>query len=77
MRARTRSLRRKLLGTVLLTTLATLQATEIDAVADSAPGKILHEMRGGEMAGLGEACHDIENLLAGRWVISSGFEKSM
>jgi len=29
------------------------------------------------MAGLGEACHDIENLLAGRWVISSGFEKSM
>ena len=38
----------------VLTTLATLQATEIDAVADSAPGKILHEMRGGEMAGLGE-----------------------
>jgi len=38
----------------VLTTLATLQATEIDPEADSAPGKILHEMRGGEMAGLGE-----------------------
>lgn len=38
----------------VLTTLASLQATEIDAVADSAPGKIIHEMRGGEMAGLGE-----------------------
>ncbi|QIK95360.1 amylo-alpha-1,6-glucosidase [Sphingomonas sp. HDW15A] len=38
----------------VLTTLSALQATEFDAAADSAPGKILHEMRGGEMAGLGE-----------------------
>ena len=38
----------------VLTTLANLQATDVDAVADSEPGKILHEMRGGEMAGLGE-----------------------
>ncbi|HET9355381.1 MAG TPA: glycogen debranching N-terminal domain-containing protein [Sphingomicrobium sp.] len=38
----------------VLTTLAALQATEVDPVADSQPGKILHEMRGGEMAGLGE-----------------------
>ena len=38
----------------VLRALASLQATEMDPVADSQPGKILHEMRGGEMAGLGE-----------------------
>ena len=38
----------------VLTTLASLQAADVDPVADAQPGKIVHEMRGGEMAGLGE-----------------------
>jgi glycogen debranching enzyme len=38
----------------VLRRLAYLQATEVDIRADAAPGKIVHEMRGGEMAALGE-----------------------
>jgi glycogen debranching enzyme len=38
----------------VLSFLAKTQATTIDDARDSAPGKILHEMRGGEMAALGE-----------------------
>jgi glycogen debranching enzyme len=38
----------------VLTFLADTQATAIDDAADAQPGKILHEMRSGEMAALGE-----------------------
>jgi glycogen debranching enzyme len=38
----------------VLTFLAKTQATVFDSVQDAQPGKILHEMRGGEMAALGE-----------------------
>ena len=38
----------------VLKTLALTQADAVDEAADAQPGKILHEMRGGEMARLGE-----------------------
>jgi len=38
----------------VLSCLASTQATKIDPANDAEPGKILHEMRGGEMAALGE-----------------------
>lgn len=38
----------------VLTYLAARQATEFSAFQDSAPGKIMHETRGGEMSALGE-----------------------
>jgi glycogen debranching enzyme len=41
-----------------LTVLARLQATADDPWHDAEPGKILHEMRTGEMAGAGETPHD-------------------
>ncbi len=38
----------------VLKRLARLQADGIDPLTDAAPGKVVHEMRGGEMAALGE-----------------------
>ncbi len=41
----------------ILSVLASCQATEVDDWRDAEPGKILHELRTGEMAGTGELPH--------------------
>jgi glycogen debranching enzyme len=46
------------LAVATLNVLARLQATKDDPWHDAEPGKILHEMRTGEMAGAGETPHD-------------------
>ncbi len=43
----------------VLKRLAAVQATSFDAASDAAPGKILHEMRAGEMANLKEVPFDL------------------
>ncbi|MGH2407025.1 MAG: amylo-alpha-1,6-glucosidase [Candidatus Limnocylindrales bacterium] len=45
------------LATETLSTLAALQATVVDETLDAEPGKILHELRSGEMARSGEIPH--------------------
>lgn len=45
------------LAATTLESLAELQATEDDAYRDAEPGKILHELRRGELASLGEVPH--------------------
>src|SRR4029078_9679457 len=62
--------------------LPALQATDFDAASDAAPGKILHEMRSGEMANLREIPFGLYYgsvdatllflLLAGEYARSSG-----
>jgi glycogen debranching enzyme len=46
------------LAQTTLTALARFQATEDDAFRDAEPGKILHELRRGELSRLGELPHD-------------------
>src|SRR5262245_5486780 len=70
------------LALAVLKRLAALQATEFDAASDAAPGKILHEMRSGEMANLCEIPFGLYYgsvdatplfvLLAGQYVQASG-----
>ncbi|MCF2522406.1 amylo-alpha-1,6-glucosidase [Bradyrhizobium sp. G127] len=71
----------------VLKRLATHQATAVDPLADAEPGKILHEMRGGEMAALrevpfGKYYGSVDStplfvLLAGLYVERTGDEETL
>jgi glycogen debranching enzyme len=71
----------------VLKRLAFYQATTVDPLADAEPGKILHEMRGGEMAALREvpfACYygsvdatPLFVLLAGLYVERTGDDETL
>jgi glycogen debranching enzyme len=71
----------------VLKRLAFYQATAVDPLADAEPGKILHEMRGGEMAALREvpfACYygsvdatPLFVLLAGLYVERTGDDETL
>jgi len=71
----------------VLRRLAFYQAKSADPLADAQPGKILHEMRGGEMAALGEVpfaqyygsvdATPLFVLLAGLYVERTGDEKTL
>src|SRR6202043_1938803 len=71
----------------VLRRLAFYQAKAVDLLSDAEPGKILHEMRGGEMAALGEVpfaqyygsvdATPLFVLLAGRYVERTGDEETL
>jgi glycogen debranching enzyme len=71
----------------VLKRLAVYQAAAVDPLADAEPGKILHEMRGGEMASLREVpfaqyygsvdATPLFVLLAGRYVERTGDEETL